>query len=139
MSSLIIILVSAVAIAALVALNAWMGGWTPSRIETLDAAIAKLRQDSLSFSAGDGQLSSDQRAALICEAGSDRIGLVLAQGDILLTRIFHPVDIARVVSDGPTLAIRFRDFTLPNASIAFDDEAMAALWQSRLTGAEPST
>ncbi|GJL97016.1 MAG: hypothetical protein DHS20C06_08330 [Hyphobacterium sp.] len=136
MTSLIIILVSAAAISALIALNAWIGGWTPSRIETLDAAIDQIRQDSLSFAAGDGQLSRDQRAALVCEAGSDRIGLVLAQGDILLTRIFHPDDIARVVPDGATLAIRFRDFTLPNASIAFDDEAIAAQWQARLTGAE---
>jgi hypothetical protein len=139
MSPLIIILVSAVAISALVALNAWIGGWTPSRIETLDAAIDQLRQDALSFTAGEGQLSVDQRAALVCEAGSERVGLVLAQGDILLSRIFDPKDVARVVSDGSTLAIRFRDFTLPNASIAFDDEAMAALWQARLTGKEQSS
>lgn len=134
MTSLIIILVSAVAIAALIGLNAWMGGWTPSQVESLEDAAARLKQDVLAFEPGDGVMAKDRRAAIIMEKGTGRIGLVVAQGDILVTRLITPAEIARAEVDNDVLALRFRDFTFPDTKFVFDDAEGAARWQSRLTG-----
>jgi len=134
MTSLIIILVSALAIAALIGLNAWMGGWTPSRVESLEAAVTRLRQDLLSFEPADGVMAKDQRAAIILEKNTGRIGLVVAQGDILVTRLITPSEISKAEIDDTVLALRFRDFTFPDTKFAFDDAEAAAKWLVRLTG-----
>lgn len=134
MTSLIIILVSAIAIAALIGLNVWMGGWTPSRVESLEEAAARLKQDLLAFEPADGIIAKDHRAAIVLEKNTDRIGLVAAQGDILVTRLIAPADIARARVDDNVLSLRFHDFTFPDTRFAFDDASAAAEWQARLTG-----
>lgn len=134
MTSLIIILVSAIAIAALIGLNAWMGGWTPSRVESLEEAAARLKQDLLAFEPADGVIAKDRRAAIILEKNTDRIGLVAAQGDILVTRLIAPADIARARVEDNVLSLRFHDFTFPDTRFVFDDPNLAAEWQARLTG-----
>lgn len=134
MTSLIIILVSAIAIMALIGLNAWMGGWTPSQVESLEDAAARLKQDLLAFEPGNGVMAKDRRAAIIMEKGTGRIGLVVAQGDILVTRLITPAEIARAEVDNDILALRFHDFTFPDTKFVFDDVEAAAWWQSRLTG-----
>ncbi|MBI1235578.1 MAG: hypothetical protein GC188_02720 [Alphaproteobacteria bacterium] len=134
MISLIIILVSALSIAALIGLNAWLGGWEPSQVESLDDAAVRLRQDYLAFEPGDGILAKDRRAAIILEKGTGRIGLVAAQGDVLVTRLISPDEISGIEADDRVLALRFRDFTFPNTKFAFEAAENAAEWQARLTG-----
>ncbi len=134
MTSLIIIPVSAIAIAALIGLNAWMGGWTPSRVESLADAAARLKQDLLSFEPGDGILAKDRRAAILLEKDTGNIGLVVARGDILVTRLITPADIASAAVENNILVMRFRDFTFPDTKFAFDNTDVAAHWQARMTG-----
>jgi hypothetical protein len=134
MTTLIIIAVSAVLILGLIGLNAWMGGWMPSRIDSLETAADLLRQDLLAFEPDDGVLAKDQRAALIMEKATGRIGLVVAQGDILVSRLMSPDDIARITENGSALDLRFRDFTFPNTLFEFDNSDVAAQWRARLAG-----
>jgi len=134
MTSLIIILVSAIAITTLIGLNAWLGGWIPSRIESLQAAAERIRQDYPGFNSGDGILANDGRAALLEDQGRDRIGMVLTQGDIFVSRIVRPDNINRIDSVDGKLDIHFHDFTLPRAVIDLADIAVADHWKRRLTG-----
>ena len=134
MTTLIIIAVSAVLILGLIGLNAWLGGWTPSTIDSLDSAAARLRQDLLAFEPDEGVLAKDKRAALVMEKATGRIGLVVAQGDILVSRLMSSSDIARITENGTALDLRFRDFTFPNTIFEFDNSDVAAQWRARLTG-----
>ncbi|WP_394693747.1 hypothetical protein [Hyphobacterium sp.] len=134
MTTLIIIAVSAVLILGLIGLNAWLGGWTPSTIDSLDSAAARLRQDLLAFEPDEGVLAKDKRAALVMEKATGRIGLVVAQGDILVSRLMSSIDIARITENGTALDLRFRDFTFPNTIFEFDNADVAAQWRARLTG-----
>lgn len=134
MTTLIIIAVSAVLILGLIGLNAWLGGWTPSTIDSLDSAAARLRQDLLAFEPDEGVLAKDKRAALVMEKATGRIGLVVAQGDILVSRLMSSSDIARITENGTALDLRFRDFTFPNTIFEFDNADVAAQWRARLTG-----
>lgn len=135
MTTLIILGASAAAILALVGLNAWLGGWTPSKIESLDAALARLESDYLRLSAGEVFLSDDRRAVLVEDRNSDRTGLVVAQGDILVTRLVCPDELAKAEPDDSMLALRFRDFTFPAVRIDMGDAETARRWARRLTGA----
>ena len=134
MTSLIIILVSAIAIATLIGLNMWLGGWTASRIETVQEAAARLQQDFLSFNSAGGIVSAEGKAALVIDKDSDRIGLVLAQGDIFVSRIVDADSIAQIDAADGLLDIRFRDFTFPRAVLDLANPDAAIEWRNRLTG-----
>ena len=134
MTTLIILAASAAAILALVGLNAWLGGWTPSQIDSLEAAVDRLEADYLRLSAGEAYLSEDRRAVLVADTASDRTGLVVAQGDILVTRLVGPADILRVETDSAALDLRLRDFTFPAVRIDMGEAGNAQKWASRLAG-----
>ena len=111
-----------------------MGGWTPSTVDSLETAAAQLRQDLLGFEADDGVLARDNRAALIQEKTTGRFGLVVAQGDILVSRLLTSGDIVGVTENENALDLRFRDFTFPNTHFEFENSDVAAQWRARLTG-----
>ncbi|WP_421785370.1 hypothetical protein [Hyphobacterium sp.] len=134
MIMLIILGASAAAILALIGLNAWLGGWTPSKIESLDAALARLESDYLRLSPGESFLSEDRRAAFVADRNSNRTGLVFAQGDILVTRLVAPDELAQASTDGARLYLRFRDFTFPAVRIDMGEAETAQRWARRLTG-----
>lgn len=87
MTMLFILLGSGLAISLLVALNVWLGGWTPSRIGSLEVAIARLQDDHVVFTPGDGILATDGLSALVLDAQSPRIGVVAARGAGFVTRL----------------------------------------------------
>jgi cell division protein FtsB len=134
MTTLIILGASAAAILALIGLNAWLGGWTPSKIDSLDVALTRLESDYLRLSAGEAFLSEDRRAAFVEDQNSDRTGLVIAQGDILVTRLVCPDELAKAETDDAHLAIRFRDFTFPAVRVDMGNAETAQRWARRLTG-----
>ncbi|MEE2525590.1 hypothetical protein V0U79_04370 [Hyphobacterium sp. HN65] len=135
MITLLILAGSGLAILALIGLNAWLGGWTPSRIDSLDAALERFRRDYLDIAPAGSVLSSDGKAVLIADANSASTGMVIAQGDILVSRLVAPEDVAEARPDGASLMIRFRDFTFPSTRIELADDAEAARWAARLQGA----
>ncbi|MGD2132127.1 MAG: hypothetical protein PVI23_04995 [Maricaulaceae bacterium] len=138
MTTLLILLATAAAVGALIGFNALLGGWRPARIASLEEAGARLKLDRIDFVPGDGALAADGRAALIADAASDRIGMVLARGDTTLTRLLTPAEVksARATEDGG-LELTLDDFTLPKAVLSLNNPDAARDWAARLTGAEP--
>lgn len=126
-----VLVVSAVSITGLVLLNRRLGGWTPARLESLDAAARHLTGDVIGFVPGQGVLSADVRAALIEERGGARLGLVLARGDRCVTRALRPEEIIAVHREGATLTLHLADFTFARAVVTLDDETIAARWAER--------
>lgn len=135
MTTLIILAASALAILGLIGLNAWLGGWTPSRIASLDEALERIRQDYLDLVPGEAVMSADGKAALIADNGGQGIGLIVAQGDILVSRLLMPADISAARAEGAGLTLRLRDFTFPATRIELASEDEAAQWVARLQGA----
>ncbi|WP_421788913.1 hypothetical protein [Hyphobacterium sp.] len=131
MSPLVLITVSVVAISILVALNVWLGGWKPSRIPSAGAARQRLIEDYLAFEPGEEMLTTDKTAALIAEKDGDRTGLVVAQGDILVSRLISPSDVKSAEQAGSDLIVRFRDFTLPGVTLQLGSETTARQWRFR--------
>ncbi|PWE16386.1 hypothetical protein DDZ18_13260 [Marinicauda salina] len=119
---------SALSIAALVALNVMVGGWSPARLDDAEAAAGQLAADIIGFEPGERVCGAQGRAALVMERSGDRLGLVLARGDRFVTRAIRAGELRETVRRGATLELRFSDFTLPSAEITFPDERSAAAW-----------
>lgn len=123
--------VSALAVSALIVLNRFIGGWTDIRFDDLALPARRLEEDVTGFRAGEGVLSSDRLAALVMEAGGERLGLVLARANRSVTRALRPGEISRIEADGHRFHIHFDDFTLPRVTIDLDEDA-AAGWGERM-------
>jgi hypothetical protein len=123
---------SALAVAGLVVLNRLIGGWSPAVLGDLQAAGGRLAEDVVGFEPGEGACAADGRAALVLEAGGERLGLVLTRGDRTVTRVFRPGEVDAVSRDGAALDFRFSDFTLPRARAIMADEAEAEAWRSKI-------
>jgi len=128
---IIVLLVSALSITGLVLLNARLGGWSPARIDSAEAAGAELEGDVIGFEAGRGAVSADGLGALVEERGGSRLGLVLARGDRLVTRALNPGEILAVTREGESVTLHLADFTLPRAVLIFGDETIAGDWADR--------
>lgn len=116
---------SAAAISALILLNRWLGGWTPSRLDSLADAGERLGADVVGFRPGAGALATDRLAALVREEGGDRLGLVIARGDRYVTRALAPGELLSVRREGRTLTLHIADFTLSRVGVTLEDEAAA--------------
>ena len=127
-----VLAVSAVSITALVLLNRWLGGWTPARLEDIEAAGQHLRDGVIDFRLPErddmNALARDGAGALFLETGGDRLGLVLARGDRFICRALRPGEILAVTQDGPVLDLHIADFTLRRARLAFETESEAWTW-----------
>ena len=122
---------SAAAIGALVWLNSRIGGWTPARIDTLDSARAALEADVIGFKAGEGVLADDGRAALFTERAGDRLGLVAALGDGLVTRALAAGELRAAQRADAKLSLRLNDYTFTRMEIALGDRGEAETWRAR--------
>lgn len=128
---ILVLIASAVSITALVLLNRWLGGWTPARLDSLQAAAGHLADDIVGFEAGEGALAVDARAALVEERGGRRLGLVLARGDRCVTRALAPGELIAVTREGATLTLHLADFTLNRVVTTLQDETTAMRWADR--------
>lgn len=132
MIDLIFFVGSILGVSAMVYLNHRLKVWTPARIESLDEARQRLDVDSVGFHAGPGVVAPDGQAALVEDAGADRIGLLAARGDNVVIRYLDAgsVRAAKMVDDG--LNIVLRDFTFAPVRMRFDDSAEARVWADKL-------
>ena len=121
---------SVIAVSLVVAMNAFLGGWTPARFATLDEAAHAIMTDVLGFRPGEGALSADRRAALVLEADRSRLGLALARGDRAVVRALRSGELASAAREGARLILTLNDFTLPRAVIDFDSEVQARVWEA---------
>ncbi len=129
-----VLLGSALAVGLVIGLNAVLGGWSASRIDSVESAAQALERDVLGFRAGDeGVAAADGRAALVLEAEGGRMGLALSQGDVIVSRALHPGEVRRAEAQDARLVIIMDDFTLPRAVLALADEAEARMWADRVT------
>jgi hypothetical protein len=133
MALLLTTLASLAGITLLVITNRWLLGDNATRISTLDQATHALQQDLLSFAAGDGVLSADQRSAVVVAQDGASAGLVLAMGRGLVTRRLTPQSGWRVETHAAGLTLHFDDITLPQAAIALPLD-VAAIWAAKLQG-----
>ena len=132
--TLFILAGSAIAITLLVVLNAKLGGWTPSRIESLEMAGAKLCDDHLTFVPGDGVLSMDGLASLMASTSQDSVGVVAARGAGFVTRLITHGDQIRTVEprgDG-ALTLTFRGDTIRPVTLTLETAQDAHDWARRL-------
>ncbi|MBI1264490.1 MAG: hypothetical protein GC187_07130 [Alphaproteobacteria bacterium] len=129
-----VLLGSALAIALVIGLNAMLGGWAPSRIDSAGAAAQALERDILGFRAGaQGVAAADRRAGLVMEADGGRLGLALSLGDGIVSRALRPAEVRGAQAQGERLVIRIDDFTLQRACITLANEDEARLWAGRIT------
>jgi hypothetical protein len=124
---------SALAIALLVALNVFLGGWTPSRLGDLTAAGRRIAVDVLGFEASaEGVLDADKSAALVFETGRRRVGLAACLGDRIAVRALRPGDLRGVETQSSVLVVRLDDYTLPQIRLRFAEPALAERWADEL-------
>ena len=90
MLELLIFLGSLLGIAAMVLLNRQLGLFDAASITSLDDAARRLDTDQIGFMAGQGILADDNKAALVEEKGSGRIGLLVAAGSDIVIRYLDP-------------------------------------------------
>ena len=133
MSELLILFASALGIGAMVLINSRLDIWTPAVIASLGDAQRRLDADSVGFEAGEGILAEDGKSALVEEAGTDRIALLVARGDNVVIRYLDAgaVKAARVDADG-ALTVRLDDFTFAPARLDLADAHEARLWADKL-------
>ncbi|MCC5996251.1 MAG: hypothetical protein JJU18_07785 [Oceanicaulis sp.] len=130
---ILILFGSALAVSLVVALNAFLGGWTPSALDNAESAAEALERDVLGFQAGDAAVaSSDKRAALVMETGGERLGLALASGASVVSRALRPGEVRSAHTDGARLVIKLDDFTLPRAELTLSSEDEAGRWAERV-------
>jgi len=125
---------SALAVGLIIGLNAVLGGWAPSAIDSVQTAAEALERDVLGFRAGtEGVVATDKRAALVMEADGARLGLALSRGDVIVSRALRPGEVRGAQAQGARLVIIMDDFTLPHAHLTLADEDAARLWAGRIT------
>ncbi len=126
---IIVIGASALAVSLLVALNAFIGGWTETRFTDLEAASARIATDVLGFEASHrGVLDNARKTALVFETGEARLGLATCRGDIVTVRALRPGDIRQVAAQGPELVVTLDDYTFAEASLRLEDSQSATRW-----------
>jgi len=123
---------SILGVAAMVAMNAFLKISKKSQILSLDDASQLLDIDSIGFESGSGVLSSDHRAALVEETGSERIALLAARGDGVVIRYLVPGLVKAARMDGDDLGIKLNDFTFAPVTMKFDTHQTARAWADKL-------
>mgnify|MGYP003118545999 CR=1 FL=1 len=120
-------------LAGMVAVNVWLGLNEPAEIESLEAAVDRIDTDSVGFAAGEGVLAADHKAALVEEAGSERLALVVARNDSHVIRYLTPGAVRGArMGENATVTLRLNDFTFPATDLAFADGSEARHWADRL-------
>ena len=131
---LALLLVGSIAgVAALVALNHWLGLSEPARLRDIDEAVERLDADAVGFAAGEAVLAEDGSAALIESADGSSIGLLAARGDQFVIRYLKPglVQAARI-GEGGRLTIKLADFTFAPVDFPFGASPRIRHWADKL-------
>ncbi|WP_417477173.1 hypothetical protein [Maricaulis sp.] len=120
-------------VAAMVALNHWLGLAEPACLRDLDEAVERLDTDAVGFDAGEAVLAEDGTAALVEAADGSCIGLLAARGDQFVIRYLKPglVQAARI-GEGGQLTIRLEDFTFAPVVFPFGASPRIRHWADKL-------
>ena len=133
MLELLIFLGSLAGITAMVLLNRQLGLYQPAEIASLEQAAERLDLDQIGFAAGEGVLADDHRAALVREADSDRVGLLIARGSDVVIRYLDQGSVRSArMGEGRDIHVALNDFTFAPVDIRLEDTATARLWADRL-------
>ena len=133
MLELLIFLGSLLGIAAMVLLNRQLGLFDAASITSLDDAARRLDTDQIGFMAGQGILADDNKAALVEEKGSGRIGLLVAAGSDIVIRYLDPGSVrAAKMGEGRDIHLELNDFTFAPVEFAISDTSTARHWADRL-------
>ena len=137
MSDLITLIVvlgaSALSICLLVVLNTFLGGWTASRLSSLEAAAKRIRVDVMDFKPSrQGVLDADKSAALVMDEAAPRVGLAVCLGDRVAVRALRPGEVAGIGAAGSELFIKLDDYTLPKVSLRLRSPEQASHWEAVL-------
>ena len=98
-------------------------------VADLTTLSARLRDEIPGFLPGVSVIA--QTGAALCENEADgSIYLAVLRGDLIVTRKLNRD--CRATRNAEKLALRFADFTLSKATIAFSDDQTAAQWEARI-------
>jgi hypothetical protein len=123
---------SLIGVAMIVGLNLVLFGRPKPALGNLQKLGALIAADIPGFNAGGGIIGNDGSVALVTDGADNTIFLIKALGDRVVTRKLSRGALRAVSTDGSTLSLQLRDYTLPTAQIALDSEATARDWESRL-------
>lgn len=133
MMLVLLLLGSLAGVAAMVALNHWLGLSEPARLRDIDEAVERLDVDAVGFEAGESVLAEDGSAALVESADGRMIGLLAARGDQFVIRFLTPGQVrAARIGEGGSLTIRLADFTFAPVSFPFGDSPRIRHWADKL-------
>ena len=124
-------------VALMVALCALLFGLRSARFTSTQGAEVYLTQILPTFRARSIALGADRKTALVENDLDGTIHLVVAHGDTFVARKLSKAVLRDVTRDGTDLLLHLADFTLPQAKLALGDCATAAIWLTKLAGANP--
>ncbi len=121
------------AVAFLVALNWWLGGWRRARIEEAETARTRYLADFWNDTVREIAVDRAGHAALLDIVGAmPAVGLVVAHGDAFVTRRLTPGNVKSTsLTDGDRLVLLLDELVLPRVEIRLEP-ALAAEWRRRL-------
>ena len=121
-------------IAAMVALNAWLGLYEPARLSDVGEAIARLDTDSVGYEAGEGgEVAPDGRSALIPSRDGSTIGLLVARGSDFVIRYLGSGSVRSAEADAEGgVLLRLNDFAFAPVRLGFGSAEAARTWADRL-------
>lgn len=125
---------SVVAVALMVLLNWLIGGWQTLRLDDPQMAVKRFLEDYWDADIAETRLSDDGKAALLELRDDDRIGLVVAMGDKLVTRQLGQSDVRRVEmrkkGEAYELSVQLQEFSFAPLLLTFSREAEARRWKT---------
>ncbi len=121
------------AVAFLVLLNWWLGGWRRARIADAQGATARYLEDFWNDRVREVAIDRDGHAALLQLVGEiPVVGLVVAHGDAFVTRRLTPGSVKSTqLADPDRLLLVLDDLVLPRVELRLEP-ALAANWRRRL-------
>lgn len=125
-------LASLLAVFGLIALNFYLGRHGAMRREKLTAS-QRMKLDLIDFEESQGISLKDGQDYLAQGERPDDIALAHSMGDGWVVRRLGPGQVKSLECDGLVLKLKFRDFTLPNVQLHFDDEGQLGKWQAILS------
>ena len=140
----LVLIGSILGVALIVGANLLVGGWQPLELATPAQVVDRLRQAYLDIEPAEVVLATDRRAALVADASSRAIGLLVVRGDSVVPRLLREGDVVSASierdrrSAGSVVSIALADFSLKQAMIRVDDAQTAQRWAARLERLRPA-
>ena len=123
---------SLIGVAMIVGFNLVLFGRAKPALGNIQDLGTRIAADIPGFRAECGIIGNDGSVALVTDGADSTIFLIKALGDRLVTRRLSRGLLQAVSTDGSTLSLWLKDFTLPRARIALESEAAARDWEARL-------